>query len=839
MIGAPFRLRAMALAIGCALNASAFSAHADESAPSQTKLLAQMFDPALIRGDGNVDLGNLLSAQGGALPPGTYRFDVVVNGDAVGKQDVLISSVEGQTKPSACLTAEMLERFGVRKKAIEELVQRSPANCLDLRLLDSNASVDYDSGSMYLTVSIPQAYMVAGRRGYVDPSLWDYGVNAGFLNYQASTRSDRSYGRTSRSSYVGLTNGLNLWGWRLRNESNITHSEYMGTEFKSNRTFIQHDLTRMRSQLSMGELYSGSDIFNSVRFRGIQIASDEGMLADNERGFNPVIRGTADTNATVEVRQNGYLLSSVQVSPGPFALSDIFPNGSNGDLEVTVIEADGRRRSFRQAYATLPLLTRKGRLRYSAEVGQYRATDGALPTPTFGSFSGIYGLTDNVSIAGGVQASSDYQAVNVGVGSNTPIGAMSVDVTHSRSNVAGRTDQGQSIRALYSKTLSETSTTFTLAAYRYSTEGYRTFDNHIYEKYESRDSRDSWRTGYRSRSRLDLTVNQQLGDGGRYGSFYLNGTHENYWNNRKSSSINAGYGNNWGRMFYNITYGRTKERSGYSGAETDNRVMLSLTIPFGSGRDSPTMYLNSTRTDSGTAATANLSGYVPGTDYTSYSLQASRGEDNDKSGAIGLSSDFPVARVGASYSAGRDYHSYNLNASGAVVAHAGGVNFSRDLGDSFALVEVEGVKGVGVGGNLPTTGLNAYTVYPNTQPYRLNTVRLDSQTLGADTELETLTQTVVPRRGAIVATSFKGYSGRRVQMSFNWTGGKLPIGAAVEDSEGRQVGLVDNNGQALLLVREDQGSLAVKWEAGTCQVTYSLPERDPSRYYDTLSTSCR
>jgi len=415
---------------------------------------------------------------------------------------------------------------------------------------------------------------------------------------------------------------------------------------------------------------------------------------------------------------------------------------------------------------------------------------------------------------------------------------MSMDVTHSRSDADGRSNKGQSIRALYSKTLSETRTTFTLAAYRYSTEGYRTFDNHIYEKYQSRHSSDSWRTGYRSRSRLDLTVSQQLGDGGRYGSFYVNGTHEDYWNNRQSSSINAGYGNSWGRVSYNISYGHTKAGTDQSGSKTDNRVMLSLTIPLGLGRNSPTLYMNSTRTTAGTAATANVSGYLPGTDYTSYSLQAVRDQDGEKSGAIGLSSDFPVARVGASYSTGRDFRSYNLNASGSVVAHAGGVNFSRDLGESFALVEVEGIKGVGVGGNLPTTGLNSYTVYPYTQPYRLNTVRVDSETLGADTELETLTQVVVPRRGAVVATSFKGYSGRRVQMTVKWTGGKLPIGAAVEDSENRQVGLVDNNGQALLLLREDKGQLKVQWDGGACQMNYSLPERDASRYYDTVSETC-
>lgn len=840
MVGVPFRLRTLFLSISCAAAAMPVNAKAGEAPlPSDPQLLAQMFDPALIRGDGNVEFGNLLAGEGGAMLPGIYPFDVLINGDAVGKRDIQMVQQDGAPKVVACITAEMLEGLGVRKKQVDALASLHPGACLDVAQLDKRAHVEYDPGQMRLMITIPQAYMVSGKRGYVDPSLWDYGVNAGFVNYQANMRSDTYYDRTNKSYYLGLVNGVNLGGWRLRNESNLTKSDMTSTQFKSNRTFVQHDVTALKSQFSAGELYSGSDIFSSVRFRGIQLSSDDAMLADNERGYAPVIRGVAETNATVEVRQNGYLLTSVPVSPGPFALADVFPNGSNGDLDVTVIEADGRRRTFRQAYASLPLMVRRGTLRYSAEVGQYKSSDSQLSTPTFGSASAIYGLSDTISLAGGVQASSDYQAVNLGLGGNTPIGAVSVDVTHSRSVAAGKTNQGQSVRALYSKTLSETSTTFTLAAYRYSTEGYRTFDNHVYDVQRSRTERDPAQASFLSRSRLDLTVNQQLGSSGRYGSVYLNGTHENYWNKRRSTSVSAGYGNNWGRVSYNLSYSRSATRSPNNPSHNDNLVMLSLSIPLGTSRNAPSLYLSSMRTKEGTSATASVNGYVPGADYTSYSIQGARSQNGDKSGALGLTSDLPLARVGGNYSNGANYHSYGLNASGAIVGHAGGVNFSREVGDSFALVHVEGVKGVGVGNNLPKTGYNSYAIYPYTQPYRLNTVRLDSDTLGADSEIETLTQSVVPRRGAIVTTTFKGYSGRRVQMSFNWADGKLPIGAAVEDDEDRQVGLVDNNGQALLLLRQDSGRLKVRWQGGNCEVSYRLPERDPARYYDRASETCQ
>ena len=131
----------------------------------------------------------------------------------------------------------------------------------------------------------------------------------------------------------------------------------------------------------------------------------------------------------VEVRQSGYVLYRANVPPGPFQLTDIFPSGSNGDLEITVIEADGTRRVTHQAFSSLPLMLRKGRLKYSFAAGKYDGNQGPAPNLISGSL--VYGLTDNSTVAGGLQVSKDFQALNVGAGTNTPIGALSVDVTQS------------------------------------------------------------------------------------------------------------------------------------------------------------------------------------------------------------------------------------------------------------------------------------------------------------------------------------------------------------------------------------------------------------------------
>ncbi|MBW6086650.1 fimbria/pilus outer membrane usher protein [Escherichia coli] len=43
--------------------------------------------------------------------------------------------------------------------------------------------------------------------------------------------------------------------------------------------------------------------FDSVSFRGVQLASDDNMLPDSLKGFAPVVRGIAKSNAQITIKQ--------------------------------------------------------------------------------------------------------------------------------------------------------------------------------------------------------------------------------------------------------------------------------------------------------------------------------------------------------------------------------------------------------------------------------------------------------------------------------------------------------------------------------------------------------
>jgi hypothetical protein len=45
-------------------------------------------------------------------------------------------------------------------------------------------------------------------------------------------------------------------------------------------------------------------------------------------------------HAKIELRQNGFLIYSTYVPPGPFRIDDLYSTTSNADIQVTVIEAN-------------------------------------------------------------------------------------------------------------------------------------------------------------------------------------------------------------------------------------------------------------------------------------------------------------------------------------------------------------------------------------------------------------------------------------------------------------------------------------------------------------------
>ncbi|MGE7959004.1 fimbria/pilus outer membrane usher protein [Pseudomonas sp. NPDC089530] len=792
------------------------------------------FNDSFLKMDGAaVDLKSF--EKGSAVPPGTYSVDLFLNNVLIKRQEITFSAdASGHIKPVVSLG--LLKELGLNagKAQQEGLIGIDAKDELpiDISAQITGATVDFDVTNLALQFSIPQAYVQRYSHGYVDPSIWDEGITAFYSDYQANFNRNTNQGMKNDYHSLNLRNGFNIAGWRFRNESALTGGTGTKNEFKSNRTYLERDVQRLKGKLSLGELYTPGEIFDSVRFRGAQIASDLGMLPDNEIGYAPVIRGIAETNATVEVRQNGYVIYSASVPPGAFEFTDIYPSGSNGDLQIKIIEADGRVREYQQSYAYQPVMTRRGNLRYSVTAGEYRSTD--QPSPSFTQGTAVYGVTDNLTGYGGALLAQDYRAANLGAGVNSSIGGISFDVTSSESKTLnGKTNKGHSARFLYSKTLSATETTFTMAGYRYSTEGYRSFSQHV-------DDLLRWdRAGLGAqKSRINLRVNQTLS---QRGSLYISMDETNYWKQQgRTRNWQFGYGSSIANISYNFAISRTQSDPMNGGSDT--QFTANISMPLGGPGSSHQISSNAISSSKGDSSLqSSVSGYLDDQATLSYSAQAGHSKRNGNTAGASLDWDTPVAKLRGNYNQGRDDKHVDLNASGSLLAHSGGVTLGQPLGETFGLLEIPEVGGVGVSGwNAVRTNGKGYAVIPYMQPYRYNWVNLDTQTLGTDTEISETSKVLVPTRGAIVKATYAAQTGRRLQFILRpEQDSPIPFGAQGYDEQGKPLGMVDNLSRLLVFGVPDQGRLEIRWAEGSCAVDYKLPPANKDLAYERVDGLCR
>ncbi|WP_416770996.1 fimbria/pilus outer membrane usher protein [Pseudomonas sp. RHF3.3-3] len=790
------------------------------------------FNPAFFPGGGQIDISRF--NEGNVVLPGQYRADVTVNGDWIGRQDLTFASVEGQSNAQLCLERPLLLRLGididrVPAKAAEAGEPVPPAlptavYCGSLGTYVPGASVSFDAGESRLDLLVPQIYLSRSVRGYVSPEYWDSGVNAAFARYNANGFRNSNQGRSSFSSYLGLHTGLNLEGWHLRHNGAYSSNE-AGSQYQSSATYVQRELPGLQSQLMAGEIYTTGELFDSLRMRGATLSTDDRMLPDSLTGYAPIVRGVAETNARVSVRQRGILLDEVSVAPGPFVLNDLFPTGYGGDLEVTVTEADGRQRQFIVPFASNINLLRPGYSRYSLSLGEMDELGiDSKPWLAQGTFQ--YGLNNLLTGYTGALASEGYNAQVFGSALNTPAGAISFDLTTSQAEIPGLgRRRGQSLQARYNKIFASTGTDFALGAFRYSTDGFLTARDTAQLRELARTGGDLERVG-RLRERLDISLNQNL----ERGSLFLTGSSQHYWNRKGGElSFTAGYNGNWQRMNYTVSAQRSRD---LLSNRSSNQIDLTFHLPLGHSDRAPNLSSTLIHGDRQNSARAGLSGTLGERNEYNYGASlshADNGVGNSFNADLQYRSRYALAST--SHSQGKDYHAQSLSLSGGLVAHADGVTLTPELGDTIGLVNAPGAQGAWVGGNTQVDG-KGYAVVPHLTPYRQNVVELDPRDMSHDVELKAASHNIAPRAGSVVVMKYETSSGRAVMIdAARDDHSALPFGADVFDEDHAHVGVVGQGGKVFVRVARDRGQLLVKWGASSasqCRIDYDLGPQDNS-----------
>lgn len=818
------------------------------------------FDSSLLKGSSfsleNLDHFN----RDEQVVAGNYNVDVYLNNIFIKKLDVSFVKNTDTNKVAPCFSLDELLDFGIKETSITLPTDPSNHACLDVRDVIKGASTNFIYSELKLQLSIPQIAINHLPRGYVSPDALDHGIPVIFANYNANqyhvSYKDNANAGNSDSTYINMNIGANLGLWRYRQQTFFSKQSLLGSEIKTTNRYVQRAILPLKSELLIGESFTTGQYFSGIGFRGISLKSDDRMLPDSQRGYAPVVRGIAKTNANVTILQGNNIIYQATVPPGQFEINDLYATNYAGDLNVTVSEADGSVTSFTVPYSAVPDSLRPGISRYEITAGQTRFVG-----DNDGFIEGTYrrGLSNQVTINTGLRAADGYQAILFGGVYSSSLGAFGATTTFSRATVQGKTDTGWMSRLSYSRTFDPTSTTLTIANYRYSTSGYRDFNDVLGLRQAAKYGNEWSSSTYMQRSRFDISLNQSLGN---YGNIYLNGAIQDYYGKRdKDTQLQASYSKSFSNgLAVNLSVTRSKYGAYSTGTSyLDNHniyapnytpkrhqtvTMLSISMPLGSGANRPSFTSSINKeSDAGAAYQASISGTVGEKQTSSYGVTYST---NDRDRVDTWNGSFqtrlPVATASFSASSSDNYWQVSQGLQGSVVFHGGGVTLGPYLGDTFGLVEAKGAKGAEViGGQGAKIDRFGYAVVPYLAPYRYNNVILSPENMNSHTELASNQKQIAPYAGIASKIKFNTVTGYPILLTLENTTKNIPMGAIVYNADNKNIGMVGQGKQAYARVEQLKGKLTIQWgesKSQQCITEYDLSNSDTDEFLIMVNAKC-
>ncbi len=735
-------------------------------------------------------------------PAGRYYVDVVVNDDNVGKT-LLIISDEEEKAGMLCLSSEWLKTAGVLVRLDSYVAEyREQQNCYQLAR-SPYTRVDFNQGNQSLVFSIPQSSIISKT----DPSQWDYGVNAFRLQYSGNVNRTSHQGT---SAYGSVALDMNVGRWVLSSSMNGSRDSDGKTNFAVRDATLSTALSSVRGDLKLGKSWTRNDQFSDFGFYGVSLRSNSNMTPWESRGYAPLISGVATTTSRITITQNGYTMYSRVVQPGPYELNDVRPVG-NGDLEVTVEDANGRKTVTRYPVTTLPTLLRPGEILYDFSVGR-RSSNGDIARPFADGGKGVFWLGSLAYGLGSTTLSSAtilhnrYQTGGITLTQSLGVlGAMSVGGSMSHAEYDDKVvKRGHSISAKYAKSFADT-TNLHLMAYRYQSKGYVEFAN-----FEPQDRY----TRYNQKSRYEMQVTQRLPWNANLG---VSAWREDYWSQpgqAVGANLNTGF-----TLFDDVSFTVNAGFNRYPYREKDDyTVSLSATVPFTvAGVRHYTSSSVSHGSVSGTQFRTSASA-MPN-DRLSYSVSAAASDKGTRSASASMNYGFDAIQTNAGVSQSRNNTSYNAGFSGSVVATAeSGLLFTRDQNNTMGVVHIPDVSGVRFNGS-PETNSKGYTVV-GLSDYSQNRIDIDMENVPDNLELDVTSYSVVPTEKAVVYREFGANYVKRYFLQVKDRQGRILNGGDAKTEQGLNAGFIARNGVLLVSLLSEPKEVEVSLDGGkTCRIS--------------------
>jgi len=758
--------------------------------------------------------------------PGNYSMMVSLNENSltgVEQNIVFYADKNNPNKTKLCFPSSLIERLGLTSDSKDKIKLWHQGQCADFSRLDG-FEIKGDISKGVVNINAPQAFLEYSDANWVPSSRWDEGIPGILFDYNLNSDIGKSHdGEIRKSASLTGTAGINNGAWRLRGDYQGSYTVSNATQasqhsFDWSRWYAYRAIPRLGSSITVGENYLYSDLFDSFRFTGISLASDERMLPPNLRGYAPEVRGIAKTNATVTVSQQGRVIYETTVASGAFRIRDL-NSAVSGRLDVRVKEQDGSEQYFNVDTANVPYLTRPGTLRYKTALGRPSTYKHHLEGPWFvtGEFS--WGIANSWSLYGGGVVADDYQAFSLGLGRDLfVLGALSADVTQSHAKLRnGDKREGKSYRLSYSKRFDEIDSEVTFAGYRFSEQDFMSMSQYLNTSY-GYDSRR------RNKAMYTVTANKSFRDAQL--SVYATYTHQSYWESMDEESYSLSISRYFDFMGKrNLSLNMAASRSIYHDRKND-ALYLNLTVPLGNGRSI------------GYSGQGNNEKFNHMVNFTEnidvnnrYRIAAGASQQRGKRTDAQFNSYFShrgkraELNLNAAY-VQNSYSSAGLSLQGGFTATAKGAALhpSSINGGTRLMVSTEGISDVPIEGGIAQSNQLGVAVLSNINSYYRTSTSVDINKLADDVEVSKGVVESTLTEGAIGYRQFSLLHGDKLLAHLVWKDGKHPpFGASVINNQGREIAIVSDNGLVYLAGISSGEELDVYWN-GAAQCKISFPK---------------
>nr|WP_282553613.1 fimbria/pilus outer membrane usher protein [Providencia sneebia] len=656
-----------------------------------------------------------------------------------------------------------------------------------------------------------------------------------------------------------MNSGINLGIWRLRDQRTWQYHDsrsHASSQWQILKSYIGRNIIALRSALIIGKSNTDGDLFESFGFRGIQLSSDDDMHAEDLVDLVPVIRGVANSNAQVSVRQNGFTIYQTFVAPGKFIINDLVPISSNSDFEVVIKEADGSTQSFIVPYTSSPLLQRVGNLKYALTAGRFNSIGDHHHNPEFMQSTLAWGFSPTITLYGGAQHSTKYTAGAVGASYNLGrLGTLSTNITVAKSHLYdGSHHIGQSLHLLYSNSVNASGTTFQLSGNRYSMNGFYTLGESALKEmkgwHHNLDLADEYGSAINGfadssynlhnikKSKIKATISQNVGE---LGSLYISAIRQTYWNTSgMSDSLQVGFNGSVSRANYSLSYRYNKEHHDVKqNRESEQSIYLSVSMPIFERHHQNTIYANynvGRSHNSDISHQIGLTGTALKAGNLSWDISKSygRGQNSHSDFSLNYLGEYGSRYMG--YSHGGNYRQINYGAEGSIILLGNKITFDQPISEDSTLLAAPNyfneMGQLGIKEDISGNNSRPYTSVNRETHNRFKSLRKNNA-IGFNNNSAYL----MSNKEAVMQTSFQGEIGRRVLMRLTYNKHPVPYGAMVKTS-GRS-SIVGDNGEVYLLGMDDEGTIKVQWENNECWASYILPAKDNNQFMQRITAVCK